>query len=194
MPETPESLRVEEFRALRATIRERGSVRQIVTLITFSAWAAAILTTSAFLPFTLFCLVPLTVLAAGFETTFALHTGVERIGRYIHVHYESASGHDGPPTAGAPKWERIAARFAGPAGGVSPLMPALFIAAGLLNLTLGVFTGLDADGSVLAQGLGDVAPIGALHAGFLVRVVVAHRFAATQRERDQREFERLLGE
>lgn len=184
MPETQESLRIEEFRALRATIRERGSLRLIVTLITFSAWAAAILTTSALLPFTLFCLVPLTVLAAGFEATFALHTGVERIGRYLHVHHEPS---------GEARWERTAIRFAGASGGVNPLMPALFIAAGLLNVTLGVINGLDAESGWLAQDLLAVAPIAALHAGFLFRVVMAQRFSDTQRERDQREFERLLG-
>ena len=187
MPESPESLRVEEFRALRATIRERGSLRLIVTLITFSAWAAAILTTSVLLPFTLFSLVPLTVLAAGFEATFALHTGVERIGRYIQIHHE-------PATAGQAHWERTAMRFAGSSGGVRPLMPALFIAAGLLNLTLGVISGLDAETGPLAQDLLAVAPVAALHAGFLVRVVMAQRFSDTQRERDRREYERLLGE
>jgi hypothetical protein len=163
MPETRESLHVEEFRALRATIRERGSLRLIVTLITFSAWAAAILTTSAFLPFTLFCLVPLTVLAAGFESTFALHTGVERIGRYIHVHHEIArSQHELP--VDLPRWERTAGRFAGSSGGVRPLMPALFIAAGLLNLTLGLITGLDVENGWMAQDILAISPIAALHA------------------------------
>ena len=191
MPETPESLRIEEFRALRATIRERGSVRFIVTLITFSAWAAAILTTSVLLPFTLFCLVPLTVLAVGFETTFALHIGVERIGRYLHVHYESA--HPDAAT-GQAQWERTVSRFRAAGGGVRPLMPALFIAAGLLNITLGAANGLDGENGWLADDLLALAPIAALHAGFLVRVVLAQRFSDTQRERDQHEFERLRAE
>ena len=91
MSDTPDSLHFEEYRALRSTIRERGSLRVIVIVITFSAWAGALLAASALFTIPLFSLVPLTVLAAGFETVFALHVAVERIGRYIHAHYEPLS-------------------------------------------------------------------------------------------------------
>jgi hypothetical protein len=187
MPELPELLRQDEFRALRATIRERGSLRLIVTVVTFSAWAAFLLTTCALFSVSLFCLVPLTVLAAGFEVVFALHTGVERIGRYIQVHHEPAS-------AGQAHWERTAELFKGLSGGISALFPALFLTAGLLNLALGVLSSLDVESPVLAQNPVELLPLTALHLGFILRVLFAHRFASTQRERDRREFERLLGE
>ena len=191
MPELPELLRVAEFRALRATIRERGSLRLIVILITFSGWAAFLLTTAALFTVSIFCLVPLTVLAAGFEVVFALHTGVERIGRYIQVHHE-------PSSVGQAHWERTAERFAGASGGLSPLFPVLFLSAALLNLALGIVNsfdvGLDVASPALAPNLLELLPLAALHLGFGLRVVLAHRFAATQRPRDRAEFERLLGE
>ncbi len=34
-------------------------------------------------------MVPLTVLVGGFEAVWTLHVGVERIGRFIQVSYES---------------------------------------------------------------------------------------------------------
>ena len=40
-------------------------------------------------------LVPFVVLAGTFEINFFIHTGVERIGRYIQVFYEEARGRSG---------------------------------------------------------------------------------------------------
>ena len=79
----------DEYNALRATIRERGtdprldrpgrhgrSGRRPRWLR--SRWRVPPIIT----------LIPLLVLATTFEITFALHTGVERIGRYIQVFFE----------------------------------------------------------------------------------------------------------
>ena len=184
MSDTPDSLHFEEYRALRSTIRERGSLRVIVIAITFSAWAGALLAASALFTIPLFSLVPLTVLAAGFETVFALHVAIERIGRYIHAHYEPLSA----TTAG---WEHAMTAFAASSGGVNPLFPAVFIAATLINLALGTLTSLDAGGDALARNPWEMLPYAALHAGFIIRVVMAGRFASGQRAADLREFERL---
>jgi len=178
-----EMLRIEEYRALRNTIRQRGSLRMIVATLTFSVWAAAILTAVAVSPLPITGLVPLVVLSAGFEVMFALHLGVERIGRYLQVHYESNG--DGA------MWEQSAMRFRTPGGGVHPLLPALFLAAGLLNLAMGTLPQLDASDSNSVQSWAEWLPALVLHVAFYTRVLVAVRFAAGQRARDLQEFERL---
>jgi len=179
-------LRIEEYRALRDTIRQRGSLRLIVATLTFSAWAAAILTVVAVSPLPLTGLVPLVVLSAGFEVVFALHVGVERIGRYVQVHHE--------PHAGGAAWEQSAMRFRGPRAGVHPLMPLLFLAAGLLNLAVGTLLQLDVSESNTVQSTAEWIPSAVLHVAFYARVLMAVRLAAGQRERDLKEFERLAGD
>jgi len=78
---------VEEYRALRATIRQRGSSRPWAFLAGFSVWAVvsmgAILTS---LP--MVTILPLLLLAATFEVVFSLHVSVERIGRYLQVFHQ----------------------------------------------------------------------------------------------------------
>ena len=63
-------------------------------------------------------LVPLLVLAAGFEAIFALHMNVERIGRYLQVFHEQDGG-----------WEHVAMRFGQrfPGAGPDPLFAQLFV-------------------------------------------------------------------
>ena len=78
---TPREL--EEYRALRETIRERGTVRVWLAVMSTAAWAALALSALALAPWPVATLLPLLMLAAGFEGVFALHTGVERIGRYL---------------------------------------------------------------------------------------------------------------
>jgi hypothetical protein len=180
----PDLLRLEEYRALRATIRQRGSIRFLVTALTFSAWAAAILTVTALSTIPLAGLVPLIVLAAGFEIVFALHVGVERIGRYLQVHHE-------PAAEGAASWEHSAMRFSAPGSGSHPLLPVLFLAAGLLNLALGTLLQLDVIDATSVQSPAEWLPFVVLHALFYIRVLLAVRFAAGQRARELQEFERL---
>ena len=75
------SRELEEYRALRATIRERGTARVSIAVAGFAAWAALVLTTATLATFPVATLLPLLFLALVFEAVFALHTGVERIGR-----------------------------------------------------------------------------------------------------------------
>src|SRR5689334_22610803 len=100
----------EEYRALRATIRERGTLRHLTTVITFFVWAATMLWAALSLGAPTFVLVPLLVLAAGFEIGFSLHVGVERIGRYLQVRYERES-------ATLVCWETTAMALRVPSGG-----------------------------------------------------------------------------
>ena len=88
---------VEEYSALRATIRERGSLRVVLFMIAVIAWAAATIATASLAALPVATLLPLFVLAAGFESVFAVHTGVERVGRYLQVFYDDE---------GAREWER----------------------------------------------------------------------------------------
>src|SRR5437763_16246315 len=114
---------VEEYRALRATIRQRGSLRLIVFLAAIFAWAAATIATAALAALPVATLLPLLVLAAIFEAVFALHTGVERIGRYLQVYFEDASG-----------WEHVTMAYGRTfRGGPDPLFTLVFIGAAILN-------------------------------------------------------------
>ena len=79
----------EEYRALRATIRERGTARVCIFAGGIVAWAAATIATAALASTPLATLLPLLVLASVFEAVFALHIGVERIGRYLQVFHET---------------------------------------------------------------------------------------------------------
>jgi hypothetical protein len=63
------SLRVEEYRALRATVRERGTTRLIVSAITFVSWATLAVVVYAVSAIPLIAVFPLFVLVAGFESS-----------------------------------------------------------------------------------------------------------------------------
>jgi hypothetical protein len=179
-------LAVEEYRALRATIRERGTMRALVTTITFVSWAALALAAAALFVLPPLALIPLVALAVGFEVVFAIHVGVERIGRYIQRRFETGEG--------LPGWEHAAMKIgaARPAGGgIDPLMTWPFVLATLLNLLVVLILQTDPgplDEASLVSF--DAAPpvsfvfFAVLHAGFLVRLFSARRFARGQRERD----------
>jgi hypothetical protein len=153
-----------EFTVLRRTIATRGTVRIILLPATFFAWSAVISVLLAAEP--LGSVFTLAILAAGFEAIHALHVGVERIGRFIQVYYET--GTDGP------QWETTCMSVgpALPGGGVDPLFSVLFASAAMANLTP-VFLSSPARATL--------AIIGLLHAAFLVRVGRARWAAARQR-------------
>ena len=168
---TPREL--DEYRALRDTIRERGTTRVWMALASLAAWAALAIATFALAPFPAATVLPLLVLAAGFDIVFALHTGVERIGRYIQVFFEEERG-----------WEHVAMtcdqRFR--AGGGDPLFANFFRIAAVLNFMPAAF----------ARPLPvEWIIVGAIHAIFIVRVEVARRQAARQRAMDLERFQQL---
>jgi hypothetical protein len=173
----PNALRVEEYRALRATIRERGSMRLFVIPLTFVAWAAILLAVLAAGPAPGLALLPLLALAAGFESAFSLHVGVERIGRYLEHRYEVAP--DGPG------WEHLTAALARQpalAAGIDPLFTRLFAVAvlatvGLVLSIAGPWPAGVWDRAARAAELGTAA-------AFLSRQFAARRFTRAQRERD----------
>jgi len=171
----PARLRAEEYAALRATIRERGTRRMTLVLTTVVAWAGLALVADVWVGTPVSSLLPLLVLVAGFEVAFAMHVGVERIGRYLQVHYE-----DSPD---APAWEHTAMRFGSvptpAAGRVDPLFAVLFIFATALNLVPVVLATVGLPGGLL-----ELAVFGVLHLAFVVRIIRARAYAARQRQLD----------
>ena len=171
---TPREL--EEYTALRATIRQRGSLRVGLFVAALAAWAAATIATAALAALPIATLLPLLLLSAGFEALFSLHTGVERIGRYLQVFYEDTG-------ATGREWERTAMAYgrAYP-GGSDPLFGLHFMIATVLNFVP----------VILAEPVQlDVSVVGAVHLGFIARILLARHAAAGQRARDLDRFQHL---
>lgn len=164
-----------EYAALRATIRERGTIRVVLAWLTLVVWALA---AARLLAAPAALLLPLFILATGFEIVYALHLNVERIGRYIEVFHERAD------TGGA-AWETVATGYARSfqASGPDALFTRLFLIATLLNYLVVAFTA--------APPLSVI--VGGAHALFGVRVMVARRVAARQRQEDLTRYRRLRG-
>lgn len=160
----------QEYRSLRETIQSRGSLRVGLAAATFFVWAALSLWCWTSVSGPLVGLLPLFVLVAGFEAVLSLHTGVERIGRYVQRMFET-----GGPTP--PAWEHVAVamgpRWLSP-GGLDPLFSLLFILATWFN-----FIPAAAGGDPIQLTIVTVT-----HGAFIVRVVLARRFAARQRAAD----------
>jgi hypothetical protein len=116
--------RISEYEALRETIRQRGTVRMTLVPVIFIGWAVTAVATAAVITVAVSTLVPLLVLVAGFESIFALHINVERIGRYLQVFHEQEEG-----------WENVAMAFGQrfPGSGPDPLFTQTFVFAISVN-------------------------------------------------------------
>jgi hypothetical protein len=177
-PMTPRD--VEEYSALRATIRERGAVRIWVVVATLAAWAAATVATAALAALPVATFVPLLLLATGFEAVFQLHTGVERIGRYLQVFHEGS----GEPRSGT-EWESTAMAYGRMfPGGSDPLFTSYFFFATVLNFVP----------VILAEPARiEVTVVGAVHAFFVGRLFIARHRAGRQRAIDLDRFQKIKG-
>jgi hypothetical protein len=166
---------LEEYSALRATIRERGTARVWVFLAGLALWAASTIATAALVSLPVAVLLPLLALAATFEVVFALHTGVERIGRYLQVFFE------GP---GERNWEHTAMAFGRmfPGRGSDPLFTAYFASATVLNLMP----------AALARPVAiEWVVVGLPHVLFIAYLWRGRQRSAVQRAVDLERFERL---
>jgi hypothetical protein len=161
----------EEYAALRATIRERGTARVCLFAAGVAVWAALTVATMATSAPPVATLIPLLVLAASFEAIFTLHVGVERVGRYLASEFD-----DG--------WEKAAMAFGRPAGAAStdPLFVGLFVVAATVNFLPGLVAGPTPPELIFAGGG---------HALFLLRVLVARQIASRQRVIDLERFRQL---
>lgn len=160
-----------EFTVLRQTIARRGTARMILVPVTLIGWGALALIILLFTDYPIAWLIPLTVLAGGFEAIHALHVGVERIGRYLQVNYESPDG---------PHWESTVTRVgpALPGGGIDPLFAFVFAGATFINI---IPTLSPALGPFPVPTRIELGVIAALHFLFIVRIVRARGAAARQR-------------
>jgi len=190
----------DEYSALRATIRERGTARICIFVAGIAAWAAVTIATAALASTPVAALLPLLLLASVFEAIYALHVGVERIGRYIQVFHEAesqAADLPGPPPLPAPPgltapsappalrgWEHVAMAFGRPAGAVA--IDALFTVPFLLATLFNIAPAL-----MLNPVRTELIFVGGAHALFVLRLFVARQAAARQRAIDLERFQQL---
>jgi hypothetical protein len=121
---------LEEFRALRYTIAQRGTTRVVLQCAGLLAWAAALLAVLVWLPVPVAAAIPLLILIATFEAGRTLHLGVERIGRYLQVFHEADSAR-----GDAAQWEHVVMAMGPRVPGVGghPLGLPLFAMATVVN-------------------------------------------------------------
>lgn len=165
---------MEEYAALRATIRERGTARVYVFALGLAVWAALALASVVLVVPPVTTLIPLMVLAATFEGVYGLHVGVERIGRYLLVFHDD-------------RWEHAAGVFGHRSGGAraDALYVVPFLVAALINLVPLLTT------TPIVQ---ELAIVGLAHAVFGARVLQARAAAGRQRARDTERFRQLRQE
>src|SRR5262249_52559510 len=121
-------------------------------------------------------LYPLAVLVGGFEAIHALHVGVERIGRYLQVYYES--------NGSGPRWETTVTSVgpALPGGGIDPLFSVVFICASFVNIVPALGgTLFHYQNALPGPTRTELGVIAVLHLAFVVRIVRARGAAARQR-------------
>lgn len=142
----------------------------VVLPIIFIGWAATAVATAAVITVSVSTLVPLLVLAAGFEAIFALHINVERIGRYLQVYFEEEGG-----------WEQVAMTYGQrfPGGGPDALFVQLFVFATSINF-LPVALG--------AEDIAEITVLAIAHLLFIYRLRTARAAAAKQRAIDLERF------
>lgn len=167
---------IEEYTELRSTIRERSTTRIWVFVAGTACWAALNVATAVLLSTPLDTLLPLLMLTATFEAVFAIHVGVERIGRYLQVFHEA-------PEERA-SWETVAMSFGAPAAGTAtdPLFVVTFGVAAVLNF-LPIL--------LVAPQPVELFAIGALHALFIARLIRARAAAGRQRAGDLARFQQM---
>ena len=161
---------LEEYTALRATITQRGSVRTCVFVLGLAIWCMVALA-ATFISIPMVTILPLVLLAGTFEAVFALHVGVERVGRYLQVFHED-------------RWEQTAMAFGAPLAGTGsdPLFAVFFGLAAVCNFVP----------VLLAEPVRvELATIGTAHALFIVRLIVARQVASRQRAADLERFQSI---
>jgi hypothetical protein len=171
----------EEYAALRATIRERSTVRVVLFVTILGLWGALVVATVAAITLPVAALIPLIVLAGGFEGIASLHIGVERVGRYVQVQFERDTAESAEPPAA---WERTSMawgrRF--PRTGTDPLFTASFFAATAVNYLPVALTGEPSELLLLAVA----------HFAVVWRIVRVRAWAARQRTEDLERFRAIL--
>lgn len=181
---------IEEYRALRATIRKRGTARVLIFVIGLAAWAALTISTRSEGAVVVAPLLPLLFLAALFEAVFALHTGAERIGRYLQVFFEEDEAGTPAAAEGSPAprrgWEHLAMQYGRRfPGGSDPLFALHFSGAIILSLALA---------APRLSNIVDWLIVGGAHLVLAALIAARRRQASRQREVDLARFRVLKRE
>jgi len=176
----------DEYRALRDTIRERGTARIWVFVAGISMWAVLTAATASLASTPMASLLPLLVLGSVFEAVFALHVGVERVGRYLQVFHETDHAGGSGGSGEAPGWEHAAMAFGRPKGAATadPLFVVPFLLAGLFNI---------APALLLHPIVEELTFVGGAHLLFALRIIVVRSAAGRQRAIDLARFQQLKG-
>lgn len=170
-----------EYAALRDTIRERGTARVILLVVILGLWGALLVATTAAIALPVAALIPLIVLAGGFEGIASLHIAVERVGRYVQVRFEGDTAESPSPLQ---SWERTSMawgrRF--PGGVTDPLFTTSFFLATTVNYLPVALTGETSELILLAIA----------HLALAWRIGRVRSWAARQRIDDLDRFRQLL--
>jgi hypothetical protein len=174
-------LRALEFDDLRGAIRARATLAPALVVFAVIGWATLTLWVFTSDVVSAATLVPLIVLAAGFEATVALQTSANRLARYLQAAYEESLTE--PPDA-RPRWESTSLLFRqrfGPIGS-NALFPVLFGLATAVNFVPAAVSGTSEE----------LAGIGLAHLLLIVRIVIADRRAGRRQDEDLERYRSLL--
>jgi hypothetical protein len=166
-----DAIQLEEFRALRAAIRERAVARVLFLALAWVGWAAVATAIMLVLPAPPLLVLPLVLLLASFEVNLGTVRRAQRIAAYVRVVFEERRA--------VPGWETASAdldrRHPGAAG--DPLFFWTFVAILFANyLCVIVAAGETTDPSThLREDSLDLALVTALHAAILLRFALGRR-------------------
>jgi hypothetical protein len=181
---TVDAIQLEEFRALRASVRERAIARVLLLAMTWLGWAALATAIMLVVPAPLLLTVPLVVLLAAFEVNLGTVRAAERVSSYLRVVFEERRAVPGWETASAD----LARRY--PASRGDPLFLWVFVAvlcANYLCVVIAIPETTDPSART-REDLLDLALVTALHMSLVVRFLLARRALHAGRAR---ELERL---
>jgi len=166
-----DAIQLEEFRALRATIRDRAIARVILLAISWVGWAAIATAIMLVLPATPLLALPLVLVLAAFEVNLVAVRATDRICDYLRVVFEERRA--------VPGWETASADLARrhPAATADPLFFWISVAVLCANyLCVVVAVGETADPSArVREDSLDLAVATVLHGAVLLRFVLARR-------------------
>src|SRR5215203_215071 len=166
-----DAIQLEEFRALRATIRDRAIARVILLAISWVGWAAIATAIMLVLPATPLLALPLVLVLAAFEVNLVAVRATDRVCDYLRVVFEERRA--------VPGWETASADLARrhPAATADPLFFWISVAVLCANyLCVVVAVGETADPSArVREDSLDLAVATVLHGAVLLRFVLARR-------------------
>jgi small neutral amino acid transporter SnatA (MarC family) len=166
-----------EYDSLRTAIRVRATLAPALLIVVMVGWAALTLWVFTTDVVSAATLVPLMVLAAGYEALYAVHVNAERLARYLQVAYEQPiASESATPLTATPQSETTSLyyrqRFS--SIGSNALFSALFILATLVNYVPAAVSGT----------VEELVGIGVAHVLFAVRIIMTGRRAARVRSED----------